>query len=271
MTDKPGSDFIADWVASGAGPTVTPGALGLLHRIPSGNFVMGSRFHWREAPRREVFVGEFEIAHTPVTVGQYSAFLDVGAVNQRKWWSDDGWEWRQGGAQGWGRTNRAQPHDWNAQRMKFQNPVTGLTFYEAEAYCRWISDNKERLVRLPTEDEWEKAARGEDGRPWPWGDVFKPGQANTVEHGVNQTLPVGSFPEDISPYGAVDMAGNVQEWTSGTYRASPDELTPATRLHVARGGSWNDTGFGARTSFRHVYPPGYFFPFLGFRVVVAMR
>jgi len=82
---------------------------------------------------------------------------------------------------------------------------------------------------------------------------------------------VAHIPGDISPFGLCDMAGNVQEWTSGVYRPQPDEDFPDANLRVARGGSWNDTAFGARCAFRHVYPPGYYFPFLGFRIVVERR
>ena len=271
MSDKSGSDIIAQWVAKGETASTVEGAVGLTHRVPAGSFMMGSRFNLRETPRREVYVDEFEIGHTPVTVIQYAAFLDGGAANA-KFWSEQGWAWRMGTEPGWGRRDRTQPDDWDRQKLNFQHPVTGLTFYEAEAYCHWLSANQNRLVRLPTEVEWEKAARGEDSRPWPWGEEFEPGIANTFEHNVSTVFPVGSFPRDVSPYGAVDMGGNVQEWTASEYRAAPDEAFPSYKdLRVARGGSWNDTAYGARTSYKHVYPEGYFYPFLGFRVVVAHK
>jgi toxoflavin biosynthesis protein ToxD len=147
--------------------------------------------------------------------------------------------------------------------------VTGVTWYEAEAYCRWLGAHKHRVVRLPTEEEWEKAARGTDGRLWPWGDQFGARQANTYEYGALDTLAAGHLAEDVSPYGLQDMGGNVQEWTATLYHPLPDEVFPEAEVRVARGGSWNDTAFGARASFRHAYPPGYYFPFLGFRIVVG--
>jgi formylglycine-generating enzyme required for sulfatase activity len=269
--DNSQPDPIADWVARKPETTSEQGSIGLLRRIPTGPFMMGSRFHPREAPRREVFVAEFDLVHVPVTVAQYANFLDSKQMNERHWWSDAGWAWRQGLTQGWGRANRSEPDDWVNQKPRRNYPVTGITLYEAEAYCRWLGDQKNRIVRLPTEEEWEKAARGDDSRPWPWGEQLKPGQANTFEHQVGGTLEVGSFPEDISPYGVMDLGGNVQEWTSSAYTPLPKEDFPDTDLRVARGGSWNDTIYGARTSFRHVYPPAYYFPFLGFRIVVAMK
>lgn len=265
-------DFISDWVKrKPQDATQTPGSIGLLRRVSSGPFMMGSRFHFREAPRREVRVAEFDMVHVPVTVAQYTAFLEAKGVDDRQWWSEAGWAWRQGTANGWGRTDRAQPEDWSQQQSDQQNPVTGVTFYEAEAYCHWLSAMKNRAARLPAEEEWEKAARGDDSRPWPWGDDFSPEKANTFEREAGGVLPVGSCPGDVSPYQLLDMAGNVQEWTSSPYRPAPDENFPDSELRVAKGGSWNDTGFGARTSYRHVYPPGYYFPFLGFRIVVAMK
>ena len=79
------------------------------------------------------------------------------------------------------------------------------------------------------------------------------------------------MPNDTSPYGVLDMAGNVQEWTASPYQPLPGEVYPPGDLFVARGGSFNDTAYGARTSYRRAYPPGYFYPYLGFRVVVEHR
>lgn len=266
------TQLIANWVAQKTEhPVEQPGSMGLLCRVPSGFFYMGSRFHAREAPRREVFVAEFELAQTPVTVAQYAAFLEGGHAETHAWWSEAGRAWRWENTQGWGRAERSQPDDWVNQKTHPNYPVTGLTFYEAEAYCQWLGAEKNRLIRLPTEEEWEKAARGEDSRPWPWGDKYDPKRANTYEHGVVGTLPVGSFPTDVSPYGLLDMGGNIQEWTTSLYQPFPEEDLLDSPMRIARGGSWNDTGFGARASFRHVYPSSYYFPFLGFRIVVGTR
>jgi len=267
-TDK----IIKDWIEKDPlRPKQIEGSIGSTKNIRAGVFIMGSRHHVREAPPREKNVPDFEIGENPVTVGQYLAFVESDGYADRRWWSETGWDWRQSAIPGWGRPDRSRPDDWAEQVKRPACPVTGVTWHEAEAYCQWLGEQKNRLIRLPTEEEWEKAARGPDGRVWPWGDKFDPKWANTYEHGVAGTLPAESIPEDISPFGLRDVGGNVQEWTSSPYRPQPDEDFPDAELRVARGGSWNDTAFGARCSFRHVYPPGYYFPFVGFRIVVARR
>lgn len=230
---------------------------------------MGSRFHIREE-RRSVPLAAFEIAHAPVTVNQYAAFLDNRAAEQERWWSSEGWAWLQGGLGGWGRENRQIPDAWEEQVKRPYRPVVGVTWYEADAYCRWITYQKKRPVRLPAEEEWEYAARGEDGRPFPWGELFDASLANTLESGRMDTVDAGSLPGDTSPFGVLDMAGNIQEWTTSRYFPFPGELVPAEILYVARGGSFNDSVFGSRTSYRRAYPPGYYYPYLGFRVVVGL-
>ncbi|MBP7693797.1 MAG: SUMF1/EgtB/PvdO family nonheme iron enzyme [Anaerolineales bacterium] len=273
MSDQDGAEFIQAWVRRGPAESEAHlGSIGLLHRVPGGPFVMGSRFHPREAPRREVTVPEFEIAHAPVTVQQFAAFIEAGGYTEQPWWDEAGWAWRQGRGLTWGRPERARPADWPTQSARFDHPVAGLTVYEAEAYCRWLGAQKGRVVRLPTEEEWEKAARGADGRPWPWGAEFRPEHANTLERDLNHTTPTASLAGDVSACGAVDMGGNVQEWTASAYTPLPDERFVAGQaVRVARGGSYNDSAYGARAAYRRGYPPGYYFPFLGFRIVVAAK
>ncbi|HLF89623.1 MAG TPA: SUMF1/EgtB/PvdO family nonheme iron enzyme, partial [Anaerolineales bacterium] len=157
------------------------------------------------------------------------------------------------------------------QKSRQYHPITGVTWYEAEAYCNWIANAKKQRVRLPTEEEWERAARGDDTRPFPWGEEFDPTLANTLESERGMTVQVGSVERDASPFGIHDLAGNVQEWTASDYDPLPEEKFPAATLRVVRGGSYYDTAYGARTSYRRAYPAGFFYPFLGFRVVVGIR
>ena len=230
---------------------------------------MGSRFHAREYPPHLMQTAEFQIAQVPVTVNQYSVFVDSKAVKDKRLWSADGWEWLNGKADGWGRKNRSVPDGWDAQLKRPFRPVTGVTVYEAEAYCVWVGDIKNVSARLPTEIEWEYAARGDDARAFPWGDTFIKTFANVVEGDHSALLDAGSMVHDSSSFGVMDMCGNAQQWTSSEYTPVKGESVPPGSLRVARGGSYNDTAFGARTSYRRGYPAGYFFPFLGFRIVVA--
>lgn len=130
------------------------------------------------------------------------------------------------------------------------HPVTGISWHDASAYARWAGK------RLPTEREWEKAARGVDGRKWPWGDIFERGRCNLG----SAVAPVGSFEGDRSPYGVYDMAGNVQEWTSSNFIAYPGnsatEVTFDPRKKVVRGSCYGGNDFLARCSMRFCSLPG---------------
>ena len=142
-----------------------------------------------------------------------------------------------------------------------RRPVVGVSHEDAEAYAAWRSRIDNRIYRLPTEVEWEKAARGVDGRYWPWGNEFDPALTN-CRHSLERPvlLPVGSFPGDCSPYGVRDMAGNVLEWC----RPGPDEV-PAGGMPI-RGGSWHSSPQACRSADRFGCGPHYFDNSLGFRL-----
>ena len=246
-------------------------SIGLIQRIPGGYFIMGSRFHFRESPARQVYVSEFDIANMPVTVGQFGTFIESDAYQQERWWSNEGWTWINCQTDGWGRENRRNPDAWTIQKRRHSHPVVGITYFEAEAYCNWLSFHKKKIIRMPDEKEWEYSARGSDGRPYPWGEEFNSTFTNTLESERFDTVEAAVVDTDASPFDVHDMAGNVQEWTSSLYTPMLDEIFPPGKLFVTRGGSFNDTAYGARTSYRRAFPPGYFFPFLGFRVVVENR
>jgi Uncharacterized conserved protein len=186
-----------------------------------------TEWYRKEAPRTEIHVPAFRIARTHVTVGQWALF-----------------------ARAIGRHVSQAPSD---------HPVIGVTWNEATAYCRWLGEQLGGLeVRLPTEDEWERAARGDDSREFPWGDAYRPGRANLVDLGIGTTTPVGSFPEGASPFGVLDMAGNADEWTStlyAPYPGAPIEV-PSTEdwaadPHITRGGSFRHNRDLARCARRH--------------------
>ncbi|MEU5901845.1 formylglycine-generating enzyme family protein [Streptomyces venezuelae] len=184
-------------------------------------------WYMKEAPRTEIHVPAFRIARTPVTVRQWSRF-----------------------ARSTGRPFPTAPAE---------HPVTGVDWESATAYCGWLGERLGGLaVRLPTEDEWERAARGDDDREFPWGDEYRTGLANLVDLGIGTTTPVGSYPQGASPFGVLDMAGNVDEWTATLYAPYPGAPSEVPRTedwafdrHVTRGGAFRHDRDLARCARRH--------------------
>jgi formylglycine-generating enzyme required for sulfatase activity len=141
-------------------------------------------------PRHQVYLPEFWIARTPVTQGQYQAYVDATRVG-----APDLWE-----------GSKPLPG------ME-EYPVVSVSWEDARRYCAWMTETMGRVHQLPTEAEWEKAARGTDGRAYPWGDEWDLTRCNTSESGLEAMAPVGGYPQGASPYGVLGMAGNVWEWT----------------------------------------------------------
>ncbi|MBI5197736.1 MAG: formylglycine-generating enzyme family protein [Nitrospirae bacterium] len=223
--------------------------------IPAGEFVMGNEGgHWMEKPERKVFLSGYTMDKYEVTFAQYFQF--VKATGHRK-----------------PRLAGYLAVDAEAIPILMNpfSPVTGVTWEDARAYCRW------KGKRLPTEAEWEKAARGTDGRDWPWGNEKDMNRANLLEggDGYEYASPVGSLKADRSPFGIYDMAGNSMEWTSDWfqedyYRVSPnrDPQGPETgQERVVRGASWHDALDRARASVRFKVRPEYRDVTIGFRCV----
>jgi formylglycine-generating enzyme required for sulfatase activity len=238
----------------------------LIH-IPAGEFLMGSDpgkdedAMAREQPQHRLYLPEYYIARTPVTNAQYAAFVE--ATGHRK---PDHWE------------DRKPPGD------KADHPVVNVTWHDAMAYCCWLTETTGRTYRLPSEAEWEKAARGTDGRIYPWGD--EPPDESRCNFGRNAaaTTPVGMYsPQGDSPYGCVDMAGNVWEWALSLWGKGmwePDFKYPYKPadgredleagndiLRALRGGSWYDNQDNARCAFRYGVIPGSGSSDLGYRLV----
>jgi iron(II)-dependent oxidoreductase len=136
--------------------------------------------------------------------------------------------------------------------------VVGISWFEAEAYANWLSERAGHLYRLPTEAEWEKAARGTDGFKYPWGEHFNKNLCNSLESGLGRTSPVGIYPKGKSPYGCFDMTGNVWEWCSdwyddNYYANSPDRNPKGPSsgaIRVIRGGSWRISAGNCRSATR---------------------
>jgi formylglycine-generating enzyme required for sulfatase activity len=219
--------------------------------IPGGTFMMGSKDgKMKEGPVHQVTLSPFCIDKTEVTVAAYRACVEARDCKTPK-------------AEAFGCT-------WGKSGMD-QHPINCVDWSEAKAFCEWANG------RLPTEAEWEFAARGTDGRKYPWGPQDPaPSRLNMggKDDGWEYTAPVGSYPRGASPFGVLDMAGNVWEWTADAcepyrsgaetnpVRSSPD----ASSLRVFRGGSWHDNAPSwVRTAFRNGSSPGYRIDYLGFR------
>jgi formylglycine-generating enzyme required for sulfatase activity len=140
-----------------------------------------------------------------------------------------------------------------------EHPLTDVTFDDAVTFCRWAGEELRRAVRLPTGDEWEAAARGHDGRSWPWGNTFDPERCACAESGCGWTVPVTAHPDGAGPSGAEQLAGNVWEWVA-------DRMPGGWR--AARGGSWLDHAWGLRASRELAADPRRGTPTTGFRIAI---
>jgi formylglycine-generating enzyme required for sulfatase activity len=224
----------------------------------------------REQPQHTITLASYDISKYPVTVGAYRAFVRAGGYHRRCYWTEAGWAWRESVA-------RAQPALWADETWAGddQLPVVGVTWYEARAYCRWLSAGTGGRYRLPTEAEWEKAARGTDGRLYPWGDEFDARRCNTRASGLNRTEPVGRrSPAGESPYGCAEMAGNASEWTLSQYKPYPYDGSDGRNEgegvaeRVIRGGSWYKPALRARPAARGMNDPFFADNDVGFRCVL---
>jgi formylglycine-generating enzyme required for sulfatase activity len=211
----------------------------------------------REAKRQIVKLPAFAITKTAITNSQYAVFLSQ-TVNRRPWVGADTWA-DYGLAHPYA---RAQRHNWRTRvppQGRETHPVVLVSYEDAVAYAKWLSEKTGQKWSLPDQKQWEKAARGTDGRYFPWGDAFDKAKLNSHDAGPFDTMPVGSFPKGKSPYGVMDMAGQVFEWTS----------TPAGKnRHVVKGGSWDDKGCGVcRSAAWHTRPNYLKHILVGFRLV----
>lgn len=170
--------------------------------------------------------------------------------------------------------------DWQTQLHGMDHPIVNVGWRDALAYAAWLARVTSQPWRLPTEAEWEKAARWDStrrySRIYPWDDAFDQSRANTNESGIGATTPVGSYPTGASPYGAQDMAGNVWEWTSSLFRPYPynasdgRERADAPGSRVLRGGSWTYNARLARAAYRFHRVPSSVLDRGGFRLVLAV-
>lgn len=239
--------------------------------IPAGTFWMGSQkddpkkpnydpeMYEDEGPVHEVYLDAYRIARYPVTVGQYVRFVEDEGYEDQRWWT----------AGGFGQFT--QPDGWDAQLQFPSRPVVSVSWFEAAAFCAWAR------CRLPTEAECERAARGTEGRRYPWGsEPADPSRLNFRDSKIGHPTPVGIYPIGATPEGTRDMAGNVLEWCEDWYQRYTAERVSNPRgpqqatYRVYRGGGWaSDAGF-CRSAYRYDWSvPAYRLEFVGFRVAAV--
>jgi len=250
-------------------PPVIPGPAG--HEwvlVPAGEFLMGSNEKRDrdasddEMPQHQVYLDAYYIGRTPVTNAQYQRFVQTAG--------------------------HPAPEHWKQGRIPAgldDHPVVCVSWDDAVAYCQWLTGQignpqsaiGNLVVRLPTEAEWEKAARGTDGRIYPWGNDWDSRKCNSSEGVKGGTTPVGAYPAGASPYGCLDMAGNVWEWCAdwydeNYYRNSPTSNPAGPNTgdgRVLRGGSWFNYHWGVRAAFRNWVNPGNRSNLIGFRCCLS--
>lgn len=275
------AEEIAELVEADAGKEPEPDDRPELASVPAGVFQMGTRpldikyFEERnpnwlkdwyvkggqrwEQPHHYVNLPSYKISRHPVTNRQYAEFVRA--------------------------TNHAPPSHWAdgvCPQELSNHPVTYVSWYDSGGYCRWLSEVTGQSYRLPTEAEWEKAARGVECYRWPWGDEWDASKCNSKDYGAGRTLPATQFgPETRSPYQVCDMAGNVAEWCSTKWGdiwshpgyAYPYDISDGREgaegkdLRIIRGGSFRSMAGDVRCAARARYQPDKCLPTIGFRVV----
>lgn len=249
--------------------------------VPAGCFIMGTTDEqaeyaltldgptWArgrlstEQPAHEVCITKgYWIDKYEVTNAAFQAFIDAGGYTNPEYWSEAGLEWLD-------EQNITQLMNRCPEETEPTHPKVCITWYEAEAYAKW------RGGSLPTEAQWEFAARGEDALIYPWGNEWDASKANVVDS--TGLTPVGSFPEGASWVGALDMSGNAMEWVADWWAASyktiadiRDDPTGVrlSAIKVEKGGWWGSNPISARSAYRHFEdPPTYQDHHIGFRIV----
>jgi formylglycine-generating enzyme required for sulfatase activity len=264
--------------------------------VPAGPFLMGSSdademAFSREKPQHTYEIEQpYAISRYPVTNAQYAAFVRAGGYREARYWTEAGWAWREGEAV-------THPEDYGPPYNLPNHPVVGVSWYEAAAFCRWLEERlrvarcefkvwengelREKTVQLetfnvqlPSEPQWEKAARGGDGRRYPWGDDPDLERANYGDTGIGTTSAVGGFPGGVSLYGLENLSGNVAEWCrtkwEGDYRGyRGDADVEGNDRRVLRGGAFSHNPVVVRCAYRRWNLPYVRGANDGFRVVVS--
>lgn len=208
----------------------------------------------------------YNISKYPITNAQFAKFVEAQGYKQQKWWTDTGWEYRE-------KNKWTQPHFWkNTKWNRAECPVVGISRHEALAFCQWLSHTTKEQITLPTEEQWQYAAQGDDARDYPWGNEWDGKLCNNSikPHTSDRTSPVNQYEgKDQSPFGVIDMAGNVQEWTLSGYHT--DGIDENEDKPVIRGGAWDKHDPSEINNFRCNYrlfkPVDHRSQTIGFRIV----
>jgi ergothioneine biosynthesis protein EgtB len=259
--------------AHSCAPLLQPTPSEEMIQIPAGYFERGSDAIDaldNERPAHQVYLDTYWIDRYPVTCTQYRLFMTAGGYQERRWWSENGWQWLQ-------QERATQPLYWSGDSQWDNHPVCGVSWYEAQAYANFAGK------RLPTEAEWEKAASW-DGinslrRTYPWGETMPDLDRCNHNCAIAQTTPVNAYPNGRSAYGCEDMLGNVWEWTSSIFNgykgfvsypyAGYSQVYFDGQHQVLKGGSWATRPWALRASFRNWYHPGVRQIFAGFRLAIS--
>ncbi|MBN8456070.1 SUMF1/EgtB/PvdO family nonheme iron enzyme, partial [Accumulibacter sp.] len=230
-----------------------------------------------DGPKQQLRANRHWLGERPQRIAE---LLREGRVHsqQAEWWEDlvrmPDAEFEDLLAEWYPAGRQTQPEFWDDPAYNdASQPVVGVCWHEARAYCAWLSAQTGQLWRLPSEAEWEAAARGREGRRYAWGDEFDASRCNSFESHVRGTTPIGVFPDGDTPEGVVDLCGNVWEWTSSAYESypyAPDarrEGADSDARRVVRGGSWGGDRVNARCASRFGFIPGLRNDFLGLRLV----
>jgi formylglycine-generating enzyme required for sulfatase activity/energy-coupling factor transporter ATP-binding protein EcfA2 len=249
--------------------------------IPGGEYPIGddNGNYEDEKPAHKVKLSSFQIGQFPVTNAEYAFFIEAGGYKDKQWWdTKEALDWLK-------KNKETVPEYWNDTRFNnHAQPVVGISWFEARAYCNWLTANShgvppsggtESIFRLPTEAEFEAAARGKKGRRYSYGNKYDPLRCNTWDTHIRRTTPVGIF-DNATPEGAYDLTGNVWEWTLSVFNDYPyksddgrEDINKAGVSRVLRGGSWGYALDLARAVSRLSFNPVIRVNLLGFRVVLV--
>jgi formylglycine-generating enzyme required for sulfatase activity len=244
--------------------------------LPSSKSLLPVPFDWCRIPAGKVTVNNtifevptFEIAKYPVTNAQFAKFIEAKGYQQQKWWTETGWTIHE--QEKW-----TEPRYWNdTQWNGKEHPVVGVSWYEAMAFCAWLSETTGEKIMLPTEQQWQRAVQakpdgGDSGRAYVWGNAWDGKKCNNSvkPEDSNCTTPVTQFEKagNVSLCGVVDLIGNVWEWCLTEYE-SGSQNTVGTNVRVLRGGSWvNVFTENFRAGFRDGFDPHGWLNNRGFRL-----